>query len=81
MNELEKMKQAVKDIEERIINSGAARRLPTTSQNVHRISANNYNSYNNSYPRQTSQSSGGSGGGWIVVVIIIIIVLIFMFAH
>ena len=79
--ELEKMKQAVKDIEEKIINSGAARRLPTASQNVHRISANNYNSYSNSYSRQTPQSSSGSGGGWVIVIIIIIVVLIFMFAH
>ena len=82
--ELEKMKQAVKDIEEKVTNSGAARRLPTVSHssgtNVHRISANDYGGYNRSYSRPTSQSSG-SGGGWVIVVILIIVVLIFMFAH
>ena len=81
--EVEKMKQAVKDIEEKIVNSGAARRLPSApsaNPNTHRVPTDGYG-YNNPYAGQSYQNSSGSGLGWIILIIIGAVILIAMFSH
>lgn len=92
--ELEKLKQSVRDIERKITNSGSARRAaghistsPVSSRNRDTLNyqdnTSSYNRYssNNHNDAHSQPPSTESGGGWVIYLIIIIIVIIVLFAH